>query len=82
MKCHALLFACNELESFPVDMRSLFVSCHLCPQYTGSSETLKAMIDSACQQVATDNIEVACTYIQKTAVEKVVPEMDKRIAEV
>ncbi|XP_065187096.1 CCR4-NOT transcription complex subunit 1-like isoform X2 [Sycon ciliatum] len=41
----------------------------------------KNLVEAACNQVATDNVEVACAFIQKSAVEKVVPEMDKRIAE-
>jgi CCR4-NOT transcription complex subunit 1 len=32
--------------------------------------------------MATDNVELACAFIQKTAVEKAIPEMDKRLATV
>ena len=35
-----------------------------------------------CVQVSADNTELACAFIQKTAVEKAVPEMDKRLSEV
>ena len=33
-------------------------------------------------QLSADNTELACAFIQKTAVEKAVPEMDKRLSEV
>lgn len=42
----------------------------------------KDMIESAAQIIAQDNAELACAYIQKTAVEKVLPEIDKRLATV
>lgn len=29
--------------------------------------------------LATDNMELACAFIQKTAVEKALPELDKRL---
>ena len=32
--------------------------------------------------MSADNTELACAFIQKTAVEKAVPEIDKRLAEV
>ena len=32
--------------------------------------------------MSADNTELACAFIQKTAVEKAVPEMDKRLSEV
>ena len=32
--------------------------------------------------MATDNVELACCFIQKCAVEKAIPEMDRRLATV
>ncbi|CAG9826421.1 unnamed protein product [Diabrotica balteata] len=39
----------------------------------------KEMIDQACSVVASDNMELGCAFIQKTAVEKAIPEIDKRL---
>ncbi|XP_041987025.1 CCR4-NOT transcription complex subunit 1 [Aricia agestis] len=36
-------------------------------------------IDSAAAVLATENMELACAFIQKTAVEKALPELDKRL---
>ena len=38
------------------------------------------MIEQAAQVLAQDNTELACAFIQKTAVEKALPEMDKRLS--
>lgn len=40
------------------------------------------MMEQAAAQLAQDNCELACCFIQKTAVEKAGPEMDKRLATV
>ena len=40
------------------------------------------MIEQAANMVAEENTELACAFIQKTAVEKALPEMDKRLATV
>ena len=39
----------------------------------------KEGIDLAAQTVANDNVELGCVFIQKTAVEKALPEIDKRL---
>lgn len=39
----------------------------------------KELIDQAANIVAADNMELACAFIQKTAVEKAIPEIDKRL---
>lgn len=39
-------------------------------------------MEEAAARVAQDNCELACCFIQKTAVEKAGPEMDKRLATV
>lgn len=46
------------------------------------SEDQKALVDQACQQLTADNTELASAFIQKTAVEKAVSEMDKRMTNV
>lgn len=40
------------------------------------------MIEHAANVLAEENTELACAFIQKTAVEKALPEMDKRLATV
>ncbi|XP_076264687.1 CCR4-NOT transcription complex subunit 1 isoform X3 [Rhynchophorus ferrugineus] len=39
----------------------------------------KDMIEQAASIVASDNMELACAFVQKTAVEKAIPEIDKRL---
>ncbi|CAB3987607.1 CCR4-NOT transcription complex subunit 1 isoform X5 [Paramuricea clavata] len=46
----------------------------------GATPQQKEAIESAAQIVSEENTELACTFIQKTAVEKALPEMDKRLA--
>lgn len=40
------------------------------------------MIEHAASVVSEENTELACSFIQKTAVERVLPEMDKRLSAV
>ncbi|XP_060784347.1 CCR4-NOT transcription complex subunit 1 isoform X2 [Neoarius graeffei] len=40
----------------------------------------REMMEEAANRIAQDNCELACCFIQKTAVEKAGPEMDKRLA--
>ena len=42
----------------------------------------KELIEQAAQVIAQDNTELACAFIQKTAVEKAIPEIDKRLTAV
>lgn len=46
---------------------------------TASSAQQKEMIEQAASIVAQDNMELACAFVQKTAVEKAIPEIDKRL---
>ncbi|XP_066592088.1 CCR4-NOT transcription complex subunit 1 isoform X2 [Prorops nasuta] len=39
----------------------------------------KEAMDQAASMVAADNMELACAFVQKTAIEKAIPEMDKRL---
>ncbi|XP_060561916.1 CCR4-NOT transcription complex subunit 1-like [Ruditapes philippinarum] len=46
----------------------------------GATQQQKDMIEQAAQVIAQDNTELASAFIQKTAVERAIPEMDKRLA--
>jgi CCR4-NOT transcription complex subunit 1 len=46
----------------------------------GATQPQKELIEQGAQVLAQDNTELACAFIQKTAVEKAIPEMDKRLA--
>ncbi len=54
----------------------------MCWRLQGATQPQKELIEQAAQLVATDNTELACAFIQKTAVEKAIPEIDKRLATV
>ncbi|XP_026284061.1 CCR4-NOT transcription complex subunit 1 [Frankliniella occidentalis] len=45
----------------------------------GATQQQKDMCEQAAQQTAQDNMEVACAFIQKTAIEKAIPEIDKHL---
>jgi len=46
------------------------------------SGTQKELIEQAAQAIASDNAELATAFLQKTAVEKAIPEIDKRLTNV
>jgi len=46
------------------------------------SVTQKDLIEQAAQVLAADNAELATAFLQKTAVEKAIPEIDKRLTNV
>ena len=46
------------------------------------SAPLEEAVTSAAQIIAQDTVDLACAFIQKTAVEKAIPEMDKRLKQV
>lgn len=52
----------------------------LCLQ--GVTPTNKEMIDQAAQLISQDNAELATAFLQKTAVDKAIPEIDKRLTSV
>ena len=52
------------------------------PDNQGATIQQKEAIENAAQIISEENTELACTFIQKTAVEKALPEMDKRLASV
>ena len=48
--------------------------------FQGATQQQKEMIEQAASMIAQENVELACAFIQKSAVEKAIPEMDKRLA--
>lgn len=44
-----------------------------------ASSQQKEMVEQAASIVAQDNMELACAFVQKTAIEKAIPEIDKRL---
>lgn len=45
----------------------------------GTTSQQKEHAEQAANIVAADNMELACAFVQKTAIEKAIPEMDKRL---
>lgn len=45
----------------------------------GTTAQQKELAEQAANVVAADNMELACAFVQKTAIEKAIPEMDKRL---
>lgn len=44
-----------------------------------STQQQKDLAEQAANIVAAENMELACAFVQKTAMEKAIPEMDKRL---
>jgi len=45
-----------------------------------TSPQMKELVEQTCSTIANDNMEIACVFIQKAAVEKALMEIDKRLA--
>uniref|UniRef100_A0A8C2MEC7 CCR4-NOT transcription complex subunit 1 n=1 Tax=Cricetulus griseus TaxID=10029 RepID=A0A8C2MEC7_CRIGR len=71
------MITCREplLMSISANLKNSFASA-----LRTASPQQREMMDQAAAQLAQDNCELACCFIQKTAVEKAGPEMDKRLA--
>ncbi|KAL4601485.1 CCR4-NOT transcription complex subunit 1-like, partial [Arapaima gigas] len=71
------MITCKEplLVSIANNLKSSFVAA-----FRNPGPQQRDMIEEAANRVAQDNCELACCFIQKTAVEKAGPEMDKRLA--
>ncbi|XP_048577201.1 CCR4-NOT transcription complex subunit 1 isoform X2 [Nematostella vectensis] len=71
------LITCREplLISINNNLRNSFLAA-----LRTANQQQKEMIEQAASVVSEENTELACSFIQKTAVEKVLPEMDKRLA--
>ena len=50
--------------------------------FQNATQPQKDIIEQAAQLIAQENTELASAFIQKTAVERAIPEMDKRLATV
>ncbi|KAG8177929.1 hypothetical protein JTE90_000793 [Oedothorax gibbosus] len=61
--------------SILTNLRSAFLTALRNP-----TQQQKEMTEHASEVVATENLELACCFIQKTAVEKALPEIDKRLS--
>uniref|UniRef100_A0A4W3H1B4 CCR4-NOT transcription complex subunit 1-like n=1 Tax=Callorhinchus milii TaxID=7868 RepID=A0A4W3H1B4_CALMI len=71
------MITCREplLMSIATNLKNNFASA-----IRAASPQQREMMEQAAAQIAQDNCELACCFIQKTAVEKAGPEMDKRLA--
>ncbi|PIO34363.1 hypothetical protein AB205_0070670 [Aquarana catesbeiana] len=71
------MITCREplLMSIATNLKTSFAT-----SMRAASPQQREMMEQAAAQVAQDNCELACCFIQKTAVEKAGPEMDKRLA--
>ncbi|KAK3085676.1 hypothetical protein FSP39_006989 [Pinctada imbricata] len=75
------LITCREplFISISNNLRTAFVSA-LRIVMESATQQQKETIEGAATVVAQDNTELACVFLQKTAVERAIPEMDKRLA--
>lgn len=48
----------------------------------GATPQQEEMVEQAARVSAQDNMELACAFIQKTAIEKAIPEIDKHLVSV
>ncbi|XP_072946619.1 CCR4-NOT transcription complex subunit 1-like [Epargyreus clarus] len=62
------------VSTISTNLKAAFVTALL-----PTTQHQKDMIENASAVLATDNMELACAFIQKTAVEKALPEIDKRL---
>ncbi|XP_053558399.1 CCR4-NOT transcription complex subunit 1 [Bombina bombina] len=71
------MITCREplLMSIASNLKNSFATA-----LRAASPQQREMMEQAAAQLAQDNCELACCFIQKTAVEKAGPEMDKRLA--
>ncbi|XP_039763279.1 CCR4-NOT transcription complex subunit 1 isoform X3 [Pararge aegeria] len=75
------MITCREqiLSTISANLKAAFITA-LIPTTPQQLNTLqKDIIESAAAVLATENMELACAFIQKTAVEKALPELDKRL---
>ncbi|XP_044842877.1 CCR4-NOT transcription complex subunit 1 isoform X3 [Mauremys mutica] len=71
------MITCREplMMSIATNLKNSFATA-----LRAASPQQREMMEQAAAQLAQDNCELACCFIQKTAVEKAGPEMDKRLA--
>ncbi|XP_043501500.1 CCR4-NOT transcription complex subunit 1 isoform X2 [Polistes fuscatus] len=70
------MITCRDqiLTSISTNLKQAFLTAMM-----GTTAQQKELAEQAATVVATDNMELACAFVQKTAVEKAIPEMDKRL---
>ncbi|GBP76975.1 CCR4-NOT transcription complex subunit 1 [Eumeta japonica] len=70
------MITCREqiISTISTNLKTAFLSA-LVP----ATPQQKEIIESAAAVLATENMELACTFIQKTAVEKALPDLDQRL---
>ncbi|XP_050435609.1 CCR4-NOT transcription complex subunit 1 isoform X4 [Adelges cooleyi] len=68
------MITCREqiIQTLITNLKQHFLNVLISP-----TQTQKEMIDYACNMCANDNLELACAFVQKTATEKAVIEIDK-----
>ncbi|TSS60382.1 CCR4-NOT transcription complex subunit 1 [Bagarius yarrelli] len=71
------MITCREplINNITTNLKNTFAAALRAP-----TPQQREMMEEAANRVAQDNCELACCFIQKTAVEKAGPEMDKRLA--
>ncbi|CAH4038649.1 unnamed protein product [Pieris brassicae] len=69
------MITCREqiINTITTNLKAAFITALL------STTPQQDIIDSAAAILAAENMELACAFIQKTAVEKALPELDKRL---
>ncbi|XP_035741230.1 CCR4-NOT transcription complex subunit 1-like isoform X2 [Vespa mandarinia] len=70
------MITCRDqiLASISTNLKQAFLTAMM-----GTTPQQKELAEQAATVVAADNMELACAFVQKTAVEKAIPEMDKRL---
>lgn len=68
------MITCRDqiLSSISTNLKNAIMSIGVTPQQ-------KELAEQAANVVAAENMELACAFIQKTAIEKAIPEIDKRL---
>uniref|UniRef100_A0A8C3LFY7 CCR4-NOT transcription complex subunit 1 n=1 Tax=Chrysolophus pictus TaxID=9089 RepID=A0A8C3LFY7_CHRPC len=78
IKVSSTKVCCSQaIDSYAADLQKWSI---LEKSILAASPQQRDMMEQAAAQLAQDNCELACCFIQKTAVEKAGPEMDKRLA--
>lgn len=70
------MITCRDqlLLSISGNLKQTFLSALM-----GATPQQKDLVEQAATVAAQDNMELACAFIQKTAIEKAIPEIDKRL---
>ncbi|XP_011168409.1 CCR4-NOT transcription complex subunit 1 isoform X1 [Solenopsis invicta] len=70
------MITCRDqiLASISTNLKQAFLTALI-----GTTPQQKELVEQAASVVAADNMELACAFVQKTAIEKAIPEMDKRL---